>query len=87
MDTAQAHQLAGISAKMMSEEGYKAADFADEKKRKAIENRTAAVVKEYGGNLNERQQEQLTKQIMSGNEYMAEVKKRQKDKMNYRKKK
>ena len=87
MDTAQAHQLAGISAKMMSEEGYKAADFADEKKRKAIENRTAAVVKEYGGNLNERQQEQLTKQIMSGNEYMAEVKKRQKDKMNYRNKK
>ncbi len=84
MDDAQAHQLAGISAKMMSEEGYKAADFADEKKRKAIENRTATIVKEYGGNLNEKQQEQLAKQIMSGNEYMAEVRKRQKDKMNYR---
>lgn len=87
MDKAQAHQLAGISAKMMSEEGYKAADFADEKKRKTIENRTATIVKEYAGNLNEKQQEKLTKQIMSGNEYMAEVKKRQKDKMNYRKKK
>ena len=84
MSDKQAHQLAGISAKMISEEGYKASDFANSKKREEIENRTADIVKEYAGNLNEKQQSQLTKQIMSGNEYMAEVKKRQKNKMNYR---
>lgn len=85
MSDKQAQQLAGISAKMISEEGYKASDFADEKKRKAIENRTMSIVRENAGNLSEKQQTKLAQQIMSGNEYMAEVKKRQKDKMNYRK--
>lgn len=81
MSDAKAHQLAGISAKMISEEGYKAADFANERKRREIETRTADVVRSYAGNLSEKQQQQLTKQIMTGNEYMAEVKKRDKKRM------
>lgn len=88
MSKEKAHQLAGISAKMISEEGYKAADFANERKRKEIETRTADVVRSYGGNLNEQQQKQLTNQIMTGNEYMAEVRKREKTRlMNFGKKK
>lgn len=81
MSDAKAHQLAGISAKMISEEGYKASDFANERKRREIETRTADIVKSYGGNLSEKQQQQLTSQIMTGNEYMAGVKKREKKRM------
>lgn len=81
MSDAKAHQLAGISAKMISEEGYKASDFANERKRREIETRTADIVKSYGGNLSEKQQQQLTSQIMTGNEYMAGVKKRDKKRM------
>ncbi len=84
MNDQQAHQLAGISAKMVSEEGYSISDFSDDKKRAAVQNRTEQIVKDFGGNLNENQQANLTQQIMSGNEYMSGYQKRQDDRMNYR---
>lgn len=79
VDDEMAHKLAGTSAQMIEKEGWKASDFADDKKRQAIENRTKQIVENYAPNLNEKQQEQMTKQLMSGSKYMSGATKRDKD--------
>ncbi len=78
MNDEMAHKLAGTSAQMIEKEGWKASDFADDKKRQTIENRTKQIVEGCAPDLNEQQQEQMTNQLMSGSKYMSGATKRDK---------